>query len=539
MTVNIANRITEQAQAQPDAIAISIPLAGRGTDRPYHSLTFRELEADIDSAARGFLDIGIKRGDRVSVFVKPGLELVSICFALYKIGAVVVLIDPGMGRDGLLSCIERIAPTALIGIPKAMVATLLFGKKFRSVRIKVTVGWGAWLWGGYRYRKVKSSDVSPLECVSTTGSDEASILFTSGSTGPAKGVQYTHGIFEAQTDHIQKMYGIEAGEIDLPCFPMFGLFSLAMGMRIVIPDMDATKVAQADPKTLVDAIKQHNITNAFASPALWRPFVKWCLQNDIQLPTLRRILSAGAPIPPSLHKDFQQILADGVEVFTPYGATESLPVASIGSLEVLDDTQFQTARGNGTCVGSLAPNLTAKIIAISDEPIANWDEVTLLAQGDIGEICVQGPVVTKEYKEEPEQTRLAKIYDSQGQHWHRMGDLGYFDEQGRLWFCGRKSHRVQCTDQTLMFPVPCESIFNQHPSIHRSALVDVDGAPVLVVECEKNQSITEEELHDIAQKHEKTARIKRFLLHPSFPVDVRHNAKIHRLQLRDWAKTQP
>ena len=119
-----------------------------------------------------------------------------------------------------------------------------------------------------------------------------------------------------------------------------------------------------------------------------------------------------------------------------------------------------------------------------------------------------------------------------------MGDLGYFDEQGRLWFCGRKSHRVQCSDQTLMFPVPCESIFNQHPSIHRTALVEVNEEPVLVVETETGQDIKIEELKEIANSHEKTRRIKTFLFHRSFPVDVRHNAKIHRLQLRDWAKEQ-
>ena len=157
-------------------------------------------------------------------------------------------------------------------------------------------------------KKITSDDDSDFAAATTLRGDEASILFTSGSTGPAKGVRYTHGIFDAQTSYIQSLYKIEAGEIDLPCFPLFGLFSLAMGMTVVIPDMDPTKPAKADPQILVEAIRQHSVTNAFASPALWRGFAKWCLDNDVQLPSLKRVLSAGAPIPPELHLDFSRIL---------------------------------------------------------------------------------------------------------------------------------------------------------------------------------------------------------------------------------------
>ena len=533
MHTNIANRITTQAQERPDSLAIIYP--NKGSVSQY---TFAETEAEINAYARGFQELGVQKGDRVSLFVTPCLEFMPLCFALYKIGAILVLIDPGMGREGLLSCVERIKPRILVGIPKAMFASFLFRKAFASVEIKVTLGWGSLLWGGVSLSSVRHRDSSPLSAVDTTAECEASILFTSGSTGPAKGVRYTHGIFESQTDQLQSMYGIQAGEKDLPCFPLFGLFSLAMGMTVIIPEMDPTKPAKANPQTLYDAMIKYEITNAFASPALWKPFAKWCVENNKKLPLLKRILSAGAPIPPVLHQQFTNVLSEGVEVHTPYGATESLPVATIGSKEVLEDTQFRTEAGEGTCVGMPVPDITVRIITIRDDVISSWSEDLCLPNGEIGEICVQGSVVTSEYKEEPDHTKESKIYDAQGNFWHRMGDVGYFDPQGRLWFCGRKSHRVICADGSTMFPVPCEAIFNAHPSAARTALVGVSGEPIIIVECLPGKKCSVEEFLALGAQNSKTTSIKKVLFHPSFPVDVRHNAKIKRLELRDWAQKQ-
>ena len=531
---NIASWISEHAKTRPDQTAVLFPLQPPEKKRKYSSLSFLQTEKLINQYARGLISIGIKKGDRVSLFVPPSLEFMPLTFALYKIGAIVVLIDPGMGKKGLLSSIETIKPTVLVGIGKAMFASVLYRKSFASVKIKVTVGGRRWLWGGHKLADIKSDDDTPLACAPTTREDEASILFTSGSTGPAKGVRYTHGVFDAQTQHIQRMYGIQPGEIDLPCFPLFGLFSLAMGMTVVIPDMDPTKPALADPELLFQAIQQHKITNAFASPALWKGFAKWCVAQKVTLPTINRVLSAGAPIPPQLHRDFSLILRDGIEVHTPYGATESLPVASIGTTEVLTETAALTLQGKGICVGHLAPNITVRIIKISDDVINLWEESLCLPVGQIGEICVSGPVVTTEYKELPEKTKLAKIYNKDGSLWHRIGDVGYFDSKGRLWFCGRKSHRVQCADGEVMFPVPCEALFNEHPAVNRSALVEVNKEPVLIIEGQPSDKTTTE-LLEIAQKHTLTNKIKKVLYHQGFPVDLRHNAKIHRLQLGEWA----
>ena len=371
--------------------------------------------------------------------------------------------------------------------------------------------------------------------------DIATVMFTSGSTGPAKGVRYTHGIFDAQTRFIQQMYDIGGGEVDLACFPLFGLFSMSMGMTVVIPDMDPSRPARVDPARLVEAIHTQGCTSAFGSPAIWTRLAPWCLERGIRLPSLRRVLIAGAPVPVSLHRAYQGILAPGVQLHTPYGATESLPVATIASQEVLSDTASQTERGAGTCVGWPAPGIAIRIIRVSDDPMETWTDALLLPQGEIGEITVTGPQVTREYVEDPVHTRASRIRE--GDHIvHRMGDLGYLDERGRLWFCGRKSHRVVTARGETLFPVPCEAIFNQHPDVFRTALVGVGAIPHLVVElqpgCQRDRGELERELLELGQAAAITRGIQHLHFHPGFPVDVRHNAKIFRERLAMWAKEQ-
>ena len=163
-------------------------------------------------------------------------------------------------------------------------------------------------------------------------------------------------------------------------------------------------------------------------------------------------------------------------------------------------------------------------------------------QVNMEKFCVKGPVVTIEYKEEPEHTRMAKISDIDGKIWHRMGDIGYFDDKNQLWFCGRKSHRVVLQNGETLFPVPCEALFNLHEDVKRSALVGVQGQAYIVIECHTNPSKTQNEIeNDLQQKIgtlKQLQHITGIFFHPSFPVDVRHNAKIHRLQLGLWVQSQ-
>ncbi|MCA9227399.1 MAG: AMP-binding protein, partial [Planctomycetales bacterium] len=228
----------------------------------------------------------------------------------------------------------------------------------------------------------------------------------------------------------------------------------------------------------------------------------------------------------------------------PYGATESLPVASIESREVLEETAARSATGAGTCVGRRFAQIDWRVIRISDEPLATIDQTEELPRGEIGELIVRGPVVTSQYVTRVEANPLHKIQDGDT-FWHRIGDVGYLDEQDRFWFCGRKAHRLLTADGP-MYTIPCEAIFNQHNQIYRSALVGVGPAgsqrPVIVAEPWPNaaESVSDQqtlitELRELAQQYDHTRAITDFLLHPSLPVDIRHNAKIFREKLAVWA----
>ncbi len=315
--------------------------------------------------------------------VRPSLEFIALTFALFKAGAVIVLIDPGMGRTNIFKCLEEVDPDGFVAIPVVHWIRMLSGK-FPRARLNVGVGrgWGPGCLATYRSllqlggeSVAGSSTLTPnpspggrgereqseFPIARTQPTDSAAVIFTSGSTGPPKGVLYEHGMFNAQVDLLQQFYGIEPGEVDLPGFPLFGLFNAAMGVTTVIPDMDPTKPAQVDPLKIIEAIRDNGVTQAFGSPALWNRVGSYCVEKGIVLPSLRRALSAGGPVPIRVLEMMTQVLTGTVpesedsprrhggtekaDLHTPYGATESLPVASISAREVLARTAAKTRRG--------------------------------------------------------------------------------------------------------------------------------------------------------------------------------------------------
>jgi acyl-CoA synthetase (AMP-forming)/AMP-acid ligase II len=542
--INVALHLPALARKRPYALAVVCP---HGRDRAGHiaytHLTCRQLDAQSDRLARGLHALGVRRGTRTVLMVPPSLEFFALTFALFKLGVVLVLIDPGMGVRHLGRCLSEAEPEVFIGVRKAHAARRVLGWAKRSVRI--TVGVGTRLFSRHtlaHVRRLGARD-EPFAPADVTGDETAAILFTSGSTGVAKGAVYTHGIFAAQVEALRRLYGIEPGEIDLATFPLFALFAPALGMTAIIPDMDPTRPARVDPTRIIRAVEDWGVTNLFGSPALLNAVSRYGVRHGVTLPSLRRVISAGAPVPAAVIERMTQMLAPGAEVFTPYGATECLPVASIGGREILSETRQRTDEGAGVCVGRPVPEVEVAIIPITDEPIPAWDDSLRLPPSQIGEIAVRGPFVTRAYHSRPEATALAKMADRDGAVWHRMGDVGYLDDRGRLWFCGRKAHRVATAGGTL-YTIPCEAVFNTHPAVYRSALVGVGPAgsqtPVLCVELEPDARGTDRtqltrELLEIGAKHEHTRGITTILYHPAFPVDVRHNAKIFREKLAAWA----
>ncbi|MCG8449761.1 MAG: AMP-binding protein [Pirellulales bacterium] len=564
--LNVADRLTDIARKLPDAVAVATPgwgdVAGRNS---YATCTFAKLQRDATALAKGLLELGVTPGMRLVLLVQPGVEFVKLVFALLRSGATTVLVDPGMGRKHLVGCLAAAEPQGFVAMSRAQAVRTLLRKRFPGACFNVTVG-RRWFWGGVTYQQLlRLGQQSQVDLPTTQGDDPAAIIFTSGSTGAPKGVLYTHQMFDTQAVEIRRQYDLQPGGADLACFPLFGLFNSVMGVTTVFPDMDFSRPASASPRKLLTAAHDWQVTQAFASPAVWRKLSRFCADEGKQIPTLRKVFSCGAPVPADLLRRTLNVVAADASMHTPYGATECLPVATIEAAEVLRETAQQTDQGAGICVGRKLSSVDWRIIRITDEPIETLDRAEELPTGEIGELIVCGPQVSPQYvalgdvdhDERPPHTAspnsLAKITEG-NKIWHRLGDVGYFDEQQRFWYCGRKSQRVVTAGGTL-YTIPCEAVFNTHPQVARAALVGIGSEsgklPLIVVEPSAsvlkrfggNWSRPEfhrlqTELLELASQHEMTQPIRTLLFYPSLPVDVRHNSKINREALTAWAADQ-
>lgn len=527
--MNIAERLTDLARLFPRAEA-AVWDGG--------AMTFGELERDAGELAAGLARAGLARGARAALMVPPGPDFLALTFALFRLGAVPVMIDPGLGVKGMGQGLSEAEPDAFIGSEKAHLARILAG--WPRARLLVTAG-RRYFWDGQTLdglRKLGRGSAPPPPADLEPG-ELSAVLFTSGSTGPAKGVAYTQSVFAAQIELLSEHFQIRPGEVSVATFPLFALFDVALGQTVVFPEMDYSRPASADPARLVAAISGRGASQLFGSPALLDRLGRHAAAHGLAFPTLKRVLSAGAPVAPRIIETFSRTLPAGVSIHTPYGATEALPVSCIESGEILGETAALTRSGRGICVGRPLPGVEVRILRISDDPIRAWSEGLAAPAGEVGEIAVSGPVATAGYFRRPEADALAKLRGPRGETIHRMGDLGYFDEKGRLWFCGRKSHRV-ATEEGTLYSVQSEGIFNAHPQVRRTALVGVRRLPVLCVEASPgaDRETLRAELLALARAHASLRRIETILFHDSFPVDIRHNAKISREKLAAWAEAR-
>jgi acyl-CoA synthetase (AMP-forming)/AMP-acid ligase II len=385
-------------------------------------------------------------------------------------------------------------------------------------------------------KKYSSAPMASVEPNST-----ALIACTSGATGVPKGVEFTQAMINEHIRLFTEVLGQKEGDKDVPFLPLFALYDIGLGATAVLPRFDASRPLEIDSAHAIRVLREAQVNSSFGSPTIWHKLSEYMAKSGSELPALQRIFLIGAPVQDATLKMLRKVVSQDCSVFTPYGATEALPVAVVSSDERLDMPQVASlSREQGVLVGRAVPDLELKVVAISDGPLQSIDSLPPL---EIGEILVSGAQVSQRYFRNESATRLSKI-DIDGKRWHRMGDVGYLDSNGFLYFCGRAVHRVVTRDRTY-FSVSAERVANAHPNVRRSALVGLYGGreAALVIEPEPSkwpdsssaEKLFELELLKLTEVAPATKGISKFFFHRSFPVDGRHNAKIFRGELGEWA----
>ncbi len=546
---NLAAVVREVARRDPARIAVVAP-DGRDAQgqRRYRRHTYAELSNDAEAVAPGLREIGIAERTRIVCMTPPSYEACVLGLALQRVGATTLWIDPSVGYRNVGERLRRIQPEAFAGIPIAHLGRIGFGWGPRFLRRSIVVD------GRFPGAHTLSSlcGVAPADPLppAVTPDDPAAVLYTTGSTGPAKPALYPHRNYAQlyRVVHESWRFSPDRGQpVDMAIFPAFFFIALSAGGTLVVPPIAFSREtpAKADPRALLEVINDCGVRSCFGSPVLLENMARYAVGHRIRTPTLERVIGGGAPIFGSVMQALLDMMGTGAEVFSNYGSTEALPATEMGAQEVLGETWQQTLAGAGICVGRPFSGVQIRIVAMSDGVVERLSDARALPTGEVGEILVQSPHVSPAYFEDPESTRKNKIFGPQGEIWHRIGDVGYLDELGRLWYCGRVGQRVRAADGPL-FSLHCEPIFDAHPAVRRSGLVGVPSGgqdvPVICVELQAEfvgrEAKVRSELLALAAEHAATRQIRHVLFIRALPTDPRHNSKIERPKLAKWAASR-
>ena len=542
--MTLSDRLREAAQHHPYKKAIAMPSgmdkSGRTT---FSHLSFGMLHRESDAIAHKLECAGVQKGMRAFVMLDPGPDYLSFTYALLKLGAVPVITSPGLSRKSFLECMTDAAIDVFIGSAGHHMFRLMNKSAFGNLSVPITVGQRLF-WGGHKIIIDTNESLSPEAPEEAKEDDPALIFFTPGVTGRPKGVHYTHSSLTALSTAIGTMLDISPGDLHMVLHPLVVVLSPAMGVSAVMPDVDLDYLLEADMGHITDLILKQGVTHIMASPSLLSMIGDHLAGKETVLSSLKKLIVHGTHVIPEFLTDFLPCVNENTDILLTYGAAETFPVCVLDFREMLEETKHLSERGFGACIGRPVRECDLVLISRSDDAISRLYQDMILQTGDVGEILVRGMHVSTMYVDNPKADAYAKVKDDREQIWHRTGDLAWRDKKGRLWFCGRKSQTVT-TKEGPVFTISCETIFNMHPDVHRSALVGIGTpsaqTPVMFVELDKKCSKKRKneihgELLELAKSNDATHPIDTILFYDTFPVDGYHFSKILREELAAYAE---
>jgi acyl-CoA synthetase (AMP-forming)/AMP-acid ligase II len=484
--------------------------------------TFAQLDLAARRLAALFRRDGLKAGDHVVLFVTPSAELYAVLTAIFRIGAVVVFVEPSAGRATLDAACELLRPRAFVGIRKAHLLRVISGALRRIPRAYVTRGWVP-----FATSLARAERLAPDDALDETADDAPALLtFTSGSTGKPKGAIRTHAILRAQLEAITRAFGPEPGEVDLVTLPVVTLVNLANGVTTVLPNADLRRPGAIDAGPVLSQLTDLGVTRITASPAFLERLVEAPGVSDA-MRSVRTVITGGGPVFPDLVERLTRA-APGARVVSVYGSTEAEPIAHVSNAEVGDGDRAAMAEGSGLLAGEVDEIARVRILPRTSGPIAPMSAAQLEAMSlgvrEPGEIVVAGPhVVTGYVKGIGDQETKIRVGD---EIWHRTGDAGYFDDHGRLWLLGRASAVVEDA-KGVMYPFAVETAVRMGSGPMRVAALSLNGKRLLVVE--RGAAV---EAHEVRRSVD-WAGVDDVVVLEKLPMDRRHNSKVDYTQVRE------
>ncbi|MEO8330296.1 MAG: alpha/beta fold hydrolase, partial [Candidatus Nanopelagicales bacterium] len=505
-----------------------VELGRRGVQR---TISWRQLHSVVRDLSAGLSSVGVAPGDRVAMLVPPGADLAAAIYSSWRAGAVPVVADAGLGFAGLRRALRGANVKHIIGVGKGLAVAkaiglsgtaISVGSVPRAVRAALGIDYTMVELGEIGRRRREASFPLPHH--------DAAVLFTSGATGPAKGVVYRHSQLEAQRDLVAETFEVKESDRLVAAFAPFALFGPALGVASAVPNMDVTEPGSLTARSLADAIAAVDATLVFAAPAALRNVVQTARslrhREREALAGVRLLLTAGAPVSSELLRSAATLMG-GCEAHMPYGMTEAMPLCD-ATLDEVEDT----GRGNGVLVGRPLRGVQIAVSPLSSDGEA---EGALTDEVDVtGEICARAPHVKDRY----DQLWSVEQESARDIGWHRTGDVGHVDESGRLWVEGRLVH-VITTANGAITPVGIERAVEQVPEVALAAAVGVGPAGnqvvVLAVEAPTiHPGSAPLSLID-AVRSKVATDVAAVLVVRSLPVDIRHNSKIDRAKVAAWA----